>query len=420
MLNPLQLSGVCVTHDAQQRSEVLLAALRGSTLAAKVKRELKDEVIKNKYTAASFSGSTALAALMDSMRLTAKLNAGVACLQSDIARALSRSHTHGVPIPVSNTESHHSDTPHQQQQQQHHHHHQVYPPVPTPDETLESVLRGRREWREKLAARVKRLSVELDAPLARLRTPRTEAGRQAREKEDREAVNLCTFIDSQQQAAKLGADSDAAGTGPKSGKPGAPKQAPVRCIREDGSIFNAALLYAHVVGMRPSNHAFEAAKFSGWSVIKHELDTPSIDDLCKLYDDMKPSYRQCGVDDASNERFYDNTTKLFRGALARGDVASVRSLARRGVPVALRQLVWRTLLEPTLAHDQSTKEKVRLSFVYAPALYEKCLRRLPVATDQRRKCVAMYFLLLENPFMNGHTETLKPRNFKRTSTLNTE
>lgn len=84
------------------------------------------------------------------------------------------------------------------------------------------------------------------------------------------------------------------------------------------------------------------------------LRVPSMGELRRAFAELGLSWRQLGVDDETDVTFLEEQSREVEAALARGDLAGLRGLARRGLPPALRPRVWQLLLgaDPASA-DQS-------------------------------------------------------------------
>eukprot|EP01059_Diplonema_ambulator_P002537 TRINITY_DN12161_c0_g1_i1.p1 TRINITY_DN12161_c0_g1~~TRINITY_DN12161_c0_g1_i1.p1 ORF type:complete len:540 (+),score=219.12 TRINITY_DN12161_c0_g1_i1:51-1670(+) len=276
----------------QQRAEVVLRALKQTTVAAKIKREVKDEIIKNKYTTNSLGAN--LPKLMEEMGCTVKL---MNCING-IQEACK-----GKEVPAN-----------------------VTPKLPVLDEALDSVREGKRKWRQKILEQLRRVSVELDMPYARLRTQRSEMARHTRE----------GMLD---EKDKEDTDNNS------------------KLYKQRGGVFCSTTLLQHIIEIHPMNHKSGVTHIIGWGMIPLEVETPTPDELIGLFPELRLTIRQCGVDEGLKERFTEHKIKQFQSLLKNSPLSELRQTAKNGVPVSMRKTVWVQLLSPLVMNEQATKDK---------------------------------------------------------------
>ena len=146
-----------------QKSEIILNALRQTTVAAKIKREVKDELIKGKYTVGNLGGN--LPKLMEDLGCSVKLKNCIRELQDSAER---HDTMHGNEIINSPIRARGVDEA-------------VTPPIPKLIEYHQAISEARSKWRSLILSELQSISAELDIPFARLRTTSTEQARQNRE-----------------------------------------------------------------------------------------------------------------------------------------------------------------------------------------------------------------------------------------------
>ena len=91
-----------------------------------------------------------------------------------------------------------------------------------------------------------------------------------------------------------------------------------------------------------------------------ELLIPTPDELMVAFSELKPCNRHCGVDEQLlRDKFTDDCIRQVSALLAKNDKTALRERLKRGVPVSLRQAVWKQILDPS-PNEASGNEKVCL------------------------------------------------------------
>eukprot|EP00756_Hemistasia_phaeocysticola_P026269 Hpha_TRINITY_DN16050_c2_g9::TRINITY_DN16050_c2_g9_i1::g.121515::m.121515 len=182
------LSGDLVPHYSEhatvhEKIEILRAALSKSALLAKIKREVKDEIIKPRYSAAALAQQ--LPQLMDQVGASVRIlnhihqlhNAAQGGLHptsrprgsTPPSSALPSSRDPGSSSPASVSSTGGGSAG------------QTLPPLPVCEESNDVIAELRRKWRTQVVARMQIMAREADVPFARLRTPQTEQQRRFRD-----------------------------------------------------------------------------------------------------------------------------------------------------------------------------------------------------------------------------------------------
>eukprot|EP01063_Lacrimia_lanifica_P001943 TRINITY_DN11004_c0_g1_i1.p1 TRINITY_DN11004_c0_g1~~TRINITY_DN11004_c0_g1_i1.p1 ORF type:complete len:568 (+),score=238.93 TRINITY_DN11004_c0_g1_i1:163-1866(+) len=303
----------------QQKADVLLQALKQTTLAAKIKREVKDEIIKSKYNNAGLG--TGLPKLMEDMGCTVRLTNCIQELRGMGERGRAETSSSALPLPS----------------------------VPELEEPLDSVAGLRKGWRNHVGEQLRRYSREHSLPFVQPRTQRTEAARHARD--------ITLTQDSRMYDAEREELARAAEAAKGKDDANAHNDALLRMADSKAAqILTASALLKHLSDAPLKNHTSAATRITGWGMIGLEPNSPTLDELCRTYSEFEPHHRHFGVDD-TRDRFVEDRTRQLNAVLKRGSIQELRGFMKCGVPMAMRRTVWKTLLNPFAASDHTTKDK---------------------------------------------------------------
>ena len=325
--------------SVQQKSDIVLRALQQTTIAAKIKREVKDEIIKSKYCGASLGQH--LPKLMEEMGCTVRL---VNCIQEL------------KTIAEGNKDKHHGRRESTTQatgvaRGGYSGHEGVLPPYPVQDDNLDTLSNGRKKWRQGVLARLNEHAALHVAPFARHRSARTELARQAREsaltQDFLSTVPTEEVVDPKETKEKQ-----------KEPSPGATPVAKPTLRATEGPPWGIASFYKHVQELSSANHSNQQTKVLGWGSVQLELALPSSEEIAEQFAELKLSQRQMGADEVLKERFSEERSRTLTSLLKKGAISELRTFAKRGVPVSLRKTVWKFLLEPFCPQDQVSRDKV--------------------------------------------------------------
>ena len=336
----------------QQRAAILLRTLQHTTLAAKIKREVKDEIIKSKYSGSSLGQS--LPRLMDEMGSTTRLMNLIAELKAIAEANCERGSVRdagGVMGPAKLRAGYSSggETA-------------VLPPYPPNDDVLDAVAFARRTWRARMLERLQEHAAVHDLPFARMRTARTELARHVREAAAARPTSPSTC-----NTAELESRCTEQPTGNKA-PPVAEKDdrqtqaCPGRARPQESLPFTASSFYRHVLSLSSANNATStggsAAKVHGWGNIHLELSLPTPEQVCEKFAELQLSQRHLGADEGLRDKFAEERLRVLQVLLKKGSIADLRGYAKRGIPVSMRATVWRSFLGPFTQHDPAAGDKV--------------------------------------------------------------
>lgn len=321
----------------------LLGTLRSSLLLWRLKRLVKEEIIKPKYAAADV-----IASMPDIM---AQLGA-TAALRNEVARLVEE----GVQLPRPGelqpaagaaggapilTGTHRPQL-------------QPWPrglPQHPTSEPLDAVREAMEAWEHSICEELNSMATEQRRPLVRARPPG--------------------------------------------------ETIPVRADQSVRFLFDAEDLLEAVVQMRSPNHSAHLTHLRSAGIVQLQLRTPTVEQLRAMMPELAPAQPQVGIDDVVADRaaFVSGAVRTARALLADGDVAALRRFARTGVPNELRGEVWAAALHATVgekevAYFARLMEQVRAGT--APTSQRRSAHRAsPARQAQRWDMVTDSLLLLD-------------------------
>eukprot|EP01012_Entosiphon_sulcatum_P008750 TRINITY_DN14807_c0_g1_i1.p2 TRINITY_DN14807_c0_g1~~TRINITY_DN14807_c0_g1_i1.p2 ORF type:complete len:260 (-),score=45.16 TRINITY_DN14807_c0_g1_i1:937-1716(-) len=223
--------------SAAQLIPAVERALQHHPTVWNLKRELKDEIIKQRYSPENLQGS--LKQIMETLGIAAQLQ-NLAMRECAIAsRARAQKHPRSMP------------------------------PLPEPLESNDVVSQAAKEWRNSLLQRLRRLSRDLGVPFARLRTPTTEAQRRNRE------MLAERRFDQQFREQPEESDEFQGFTFAHTGTGGTEATNDI--------IFSADDFLNHIAAIVNHNHSQSLTHVKGWGLLRIELPTPGFPQLRETF-----------------------------------------------------------------------------------------------------------------------------------------
>ena len=100
------------------------------------------------------------------------------------------------------------------------------------------------------------------------------------------------------------------------------------------------------------------AGLSLWSALSVPISTDSIETLRVCYPELSPSVQNIGLhdlildDSQSNSDFLKAWKKIGTSVINRNSGKSMIDYAKRGIPSALRPIIWKYILQSDLNHNE--------------------------------------------------------------------
>lgn len=313
--------------------------LRSSLLYWSLKRTIKGELIKSKYSLSEVK--SLIPKVLEQHNLKVKLKNEIFRLHQEAMKdqfdsnetvedLTTTSHTIMIQDPNS-----------------------LVPPTPYLDEPLDVVDQVRKNWSLFLRDQIMTICHHLKVPLY---TPKKK------DTNRRPLTSVSSTTNISNSAPESPLDNGSTGSfnsAKKKKKKGKKSEDEADDDTDDRlpkytGVYGPSKLFETCVNIHNSNHerTFNT-NIVGWGLIKLELEPLTIKDLRERFADLDPLNRQVGLDDQIKEWFSNDATNTAKRLSSGGYIPVLGKVARRGIPSAQRGKIWKQLLGVT----GSTKQK---------------------------------------------------------------
>jgi len=343
---PANLSDTEKTHLMKQE-------LRSSLLYWSLKRTIKGELIKSKYSLNDIK--SLIPKILDQHNLKVKLKNEIYRLHqealkrqydtvgsgmSEVDSASGSSTLSGEAFAYSHNGSSLLDPS------------QLVPPTPHLDEPLDVVDQVRKNWSLFLKDQIMSISHQLKVPLyvpQKKENSRRPLQRASVLTADGSVVQASSHAATASTKRKIKKGSKGV---KKADDDSAPDDTDDDLPKYTG-VYGPSKLFETCVNIHNSNHERTfSTNIVGWGLIKLELEPLSIKDLQQRFSDLDPMNRQVGLDDQSKEWFSNDAINTAKRLSSGGYIPVLSKVARRGIPSTQRGKIWKQLLGVTGSSKQ--------------------------------------------------------------------